>query len=38
MQATITPEEQQRIVVDALIDFIGRRVIAGEPSLASALA
>eukprot|EP00752_Nemacystus_decipiens_P003849 g3541.t1 len=35
-EATISPEEQQGIVVDALVDFIGRRVVAGEPSLASA--
>eukprot|EP00752_Nemacystus_decipiens_P003850 g3542.t1 len=36
-EATISPQEQQRIVVDAIVDFIGRRVVAGEPSRASTL-
>lgn len=35
VQATISPQEQQRIVVDALVDFIGRRVVDGEPSMAA---
>lgn len=35
VQATISPEEQQRIVVDTLTDFIGRRVAVFEPSMAS---
>lgn len=37
MQATISPQEQQRIVVNALVEFIGRRVASFEPSTASTL-